>query len=57
MSLYGAVDQVRDACSVVGYSAGPGAAGDELDAIRGIICGVVLSTLGFWWPIAIALMR
>lgn len=30
---------------------------DALDAIRGIIIGTLLSMLGFWLPLAIALAR
>lgn len=30
---------------------------DPLDAARGIIVGVLISILGFWLPLAIALMR
>jgi hypothetical protein len=30
---------------------------DALDAIRGIIVGTLLSMLGFWLPLAIALAR
>jgi len=56
MRLYGAVDQAGEACAVVGFSGGHGGAGDEFDAIRGIISGVVLSTLVFWLPVVTALM-
>jgi hypothetical protein len=30
---------------------------DELDAMRGIVSGVLLSILAFWLPLAIALAR
>jgi len=30
---------------------------DALDAMRGIVAGVLLSTLAFWLPLAIALAR
>lgn len=30
---------------------------DPLDAMRGITTGVLLSTLVFWFPLAIALVR
>lgn len=30
---------------------------DALDAMRGIVTGVLLSTLAFWLPLAIALGR
>ena len=35
----------------------PTLADDPLDAARGIIFGVMISVLGFWLPLAIALIR
>ncbi len=33
----------------------PQAAGDALDPVRGILFGMLLSVLGFWLPLALAL--
>ena len=35
----------------------PHAAGDALDPARGILVGMLLSVLGFWLPLALALTQ
>lgn len=53
-----AVSLTNDVWSIVEPPRRPkGDSDDALDAIRGIIIGTLLSMLGFWLPLAIALAR
>jgi hypothetical protein len=46
-----------DVCLAVGVWRRPPGDDGALDAIRGIIVGTLVSVLGFWLPLAIALVR